>query len=205
VRLVLALKLGRAIANDLALNLAGEVLRRLGLALALVLPLVLLSLLALPLAGLPVLLPPVALHLLGGLLAAVTPGLRRQGLALLGLRVPVLVLAFIAEFFLFLNTGPLNAALIGCVPANLRSTSIAVNVLFIHAFGDAISPYLMGGISDLLGPRLAGTMLGETPEAAGLRLAIALTAVPLVFGGMWLLRGATALDRHPGGLSERDE
>lgn len=125
-------------------------------------------------------------------------------MALLGVTTPVLLLAFVAEFFLFLNTGPLNAALIGCVPANLRAMSIAVNVLFIHALGDAISPYLMGWISDLFGPGLAGTMLGATPEAAGLRLAIALTSVPLVCGGLWLLRGAAALDRHPEGLAARE-
>jgi MFS family permease len=125
-------------------------------------------------------------------------------MALLGLTTPVLMLAFVAEFFLFLNTGPLNAALIGCVPANLRAMSIAVNVLFIHALGDAISPYLMGWVSDLFGPALAGTMLGDTPEAAGLRLAIALSSVPLLLGGLWLLRGAAVLDRHPEGLSARD-
>jgi MFS transporter, Spinster family, sphingosine-1-phosphate transporter len=125
-------------------------------------------------------------------------------MALLGATLPVLILAFVAEFFLFLNTGPLNAALVGCVPANLRAMSIAVNVLFIHAFGDAISPYLMGWMSDGFGPALAGSFLGATPEAAGLRLAIALTSVPLVFGGLWLLRGAAAIDRHPQGLSAVD-
>lgn len=125
-------------------------------------------------------------------------------MALLDVRAPVLMLAFVAEFFLFLNTGPLNAALIGCVPANLRAMSIAVNVLFIHLLGDAISPYLMGSISDTLGPALAGTMLGATAEEAGLRLALALSSAPLLFGGLWLLRGAAVLDRHPGGLAARD-
>ena len=116
----------------------------------------------------------------------------------------VLAAAFVAEFFLFLNTGPLNAALVGCVPANLRASSIAVNVLFIHALGDAISPYLMGTLSDLSGSRLAGGLLGASPETAGLRLAIVVTAVPLVIGGLWLLRGAGRLDDHPQGLAARD-
>ncbi|MFO7563698.1 MAG: MFS transporter [Enhygromyxa sp.] len=125
-------------------------------------------------------------------------------MALLDARAPVLMLAFVAEFFLFLNTGPLNAALLGCVPAQLRAMSIAVNVLFIHLLGDAISPYLMGWISDTLGPGLAGTILGATPEAAGLRLALALGSGPLLIGGLWLLRGAAVLDRHPGGLAARE-
>ncbi len=125
-------------------------------------------------------------------------------LALFGLPTPVLILAFVAEFFLFINTGPLNAALVGCVPANLRASSIAVNVLLIHMLGDAISPYLMGAISDALGPALAGGLMGATADAAGLRLAIALCSVPLVFGGLWLLRGAGELDRHPQGLEAYD-
>lgn len=125
-------------------------------------------------------------------------------MALLDVRLAVLVLAFFAELFLFLNTGPLNAALIGCVPANLRAMSIAVNVLFIHLLGDAISPFLMGWVSDQFGPSLAGGFWGATPEAAGLRLALALSSGPLLLGGLWLLRGAGVLDRHPGGLAARD-
>ena len=62
-------------------------------------------------------------------------------------------------------TGPLNAALVGCVPANLRASSIAINVLFIHMFGDAISPYLMGAMSDALGPGLAQASLNRCKDA----------------------------------------
>jgi MFS family permease len=58
---------------------------------------------------------------------------------------------FFAEFFLFLNTGPLNAVLVGCVPAEVRATAMAVNILFIHAFGDALSPPLIGVLSDHFG------------------------------------------------------
>lgn len=125
-------------------------------------------------------------------------------MALLDLRLAVLVLAFVAEFFLFLNTGPLNAALVGCVPANLRASSMAINVFMIHALGDALSPWLMGVGSRELGPGLVGT-LGASAEAAGLRLAIAVLAVPLVIGGLWLLRGAARLDREPHGLLAIDE
>ena len=101
----------------------------------------------------------------------------------------VFALAFAAEFFLFLNTGPLNAALVGCVGPSLRSTAVAVNVLFIHALGDAISPPLMGATSDLVGG-----------GADGLGIAIAATAVPLVIGGLVLIRGARRIDELPGGL-----
>jgi predicted MFS family arabinose efflux permease len=120
-------------------------------------------------------------------------------MAMLDLRLAVLALAFVAEFFLFLNTGPLNAALVGCVPANLRASSMAINVFLIHALGDALSPWLMGVGSRELGPGLVGT-LGDSAQEAGLRLAIAVLALPLVIGGLWLLRGATRLDGEPEGL-----
>jgi MFS family permease len=55
---------------------------------------------------------------------------------------------FLAEFFLFLNTGPLNAVILGCVPAQIRATAMAVNIFFIHVLGDAISPAIIGAISD---------------------------------------------------------
>lgn len=125
-------------------------------------------------------------------------------MALVGDLHSALAFAFVAEFFLFLNTGPLNAALVGCVPANLRASSIAINVLFIHMFGDALSPWLMGAMSDGLGPSLAGGMLGATAETAGLRLALFVAGVAPALGGIWLLRGAAMLDRHPQGLGARE-
>lgn len=125
-------------------------------------------------------------------------------MALVGTREAVLVLSFVAEFFLLLNTGPLNAALVGCVPANLRASSVAINVFFIHACGDAISPFLMGLVSDGFGPMLAGGVLGATAETAGLRLALSLAAIVPALGGVWLLAGARRIDNHPGGLAGAD-
>ncbi|MDR3772922.1 MAG: MFS transporter [Terracidiphilus sp.] len=59
--------------------------------------------------------------------------------------IPVL---FITEFFLFLNTGPLNAAIVNSVSAPVRATAISLNLLFIHLFGDTFSPTIIGAISD---------------------------------------------------------
>ncbi len=53
-----------------------------------------------------------------------------------------------AEFFLLLNTGPLNAAVVNSVGAHIRSSAIAVNLFTIHLLGDAFSPTLIGWISD---------------------------------------------------------
>lgn len=69
---------------------------------------------------------------------------------------------FLAEFFLFLNTGPLNTVIINITPPAIRAMAFAVNIFFIHALGDAISPTILGRLSDLWGLRAA---LLSTPLA----------------------------------------
>lgn len=72
---------------------------------------------------------------------------------------------FAAEFFLFLNTGPLNAAIVNAVSAPVRATAISLNLFFIHCFGDAFSPTIIGAISD---------------HAKSLRIGLGATLVSLV-------------------------
>ncbi len=55
---------------------------------------------------------------------------------------------FLGEFFILLNTAPLNAALVNSVDARIRATAVAVNVFTFHLLGDAFSPTIMGYISD---------------------------------------------------------
>ena len=62
---------------------------------------------------------------------------------------------FFAEFFLFLNTGPLNTVIVNVIHPTQRSTAFAVNIFFIHALGDAVSPTILGVCSDLWGLRNA--------------------------------------------------
>ena len=78
----------------------------------------------------------------------------------MGLAIPTMIVAiyvagpamfpaiFVTEFVLFLNNGPLNAAIVNSVAAPIRATAIAVNLFIIHLLGDAFSPALMGWISD---------------------------------------------------------
>jgi MFS transporter, Spinster family, sphingosine-1-phosphate transporter len=106
----------------------------------------------------------------------------------------IFAVVFVAELLLFLNTGPLNAALVGCVPPQMRGAAFAANILCIHAFGDALSSTLLGVISDAATP-----VLGS--EAAGLSLAVAATAIPVAIGGLVLLRGARWIARQPDGMS----
>ena len=58
---------------------------------------------------------------------------------------------FVAEFFLFLNTGPLNTVILNVTSPAIRAMAFAVNIFFIHALGDAISPSILGWLSDQWG------------------------------------------------------
>ena len=62
---------------------------------------------------------------------------------------------FMAEFFLFLNTGPLNTVIINVTNPAVRAMAFAVNIFFIHALGDAVSPSFLGWLSDQWGLRSA--------------------------------------------------
>lgn len=81
---------------------------------------------------------------------------------------------FAAEFFLFLNTGPLNTAIVNSVSAPVRATAISVNLFCIHAFGDTFSPAIIGAISD----------------RSNLSMGLGSTLVTLVLSSVILLAGA---------------
>ena len=66
-----------------------------------------------------------------------------------------MVAIFIAEFFLFLNTGPLNTVILNVTAPGIRAMAFAVNIFFIHALGDAVSPSILGWCSDQWGLRNA--------------------------------------------------
>ena len=60
----------------------------------------------------------------------------------------------VAVFLIFLGTGPVNAATLNAVPANLRATAMAGQLFALHVFGDMFSPKLIGFISDRANLRL---------------------------------------------------
>ena len=64
-----------------------------------------------------------------------------------------------AVFFIFLGTGPVNAATLNAVPAGLRATAMAGQLFAIHVLGAAFSPKIIGAISDRSNLRLG---LGAT-------------------------------------------
>ena len=68
-------------------------------------------------------------------------------LAMLKLPFPYAwVAVFGAVFFLFFNTGPANTALANVTSPAMRATAFAINIFLIHAFGDALSPPLIGWV-----------------------------------------------------------
>jgi MFS family permease len=57
------------------------------------------------------------------------------------------ILMFGALFFIFFNTGPANTALANVSLPSVRATAFALNILVIHALGDAIAPPLLGAVA----------------------------------------------------------
>ncbi|MFE8601631.1 spinster family MFS transporter [Archangium violaceum] len=92
---------------------------------------------------------------------------------------PMFAIIFLAQFFIFLNSGPINAAIVNGVPPAFRAFAMGLNVLFIHMLGDAISPTAIGKVADL----------------SSLSFAIELNALPVLLGGLSLLM-AGKLFRH---------
>jgi MFS family permease len=75
-----------------------------------------------------------------------------------------------ALFCLFLNYGPLNAAMVNVLPAHLRARGLGLHTTTIHLFGDAWSPLLIGLASDAVGLRLPVLATGLLVGISGLLL-----------------------------------
>ena len=94
---------------------------------------------------------PKALYLIpaiGSLLAIPPAVVCFFGLRLFGTRAFTLPSLGLAIFLIFLGTGPVNAASINPVRPEIRATALAGQLLLIHALGDAISPTIIGAVSD---------------------------------------------------------
>jgi MFS family permease len=85
-----------------------------------------------------------------------------------------------AIFFMFLNTGPTNTVLANVTAPNIRATAFAINIFLIHALGDAISPTLIGVLSDRTG---------------SMTNAFLLVGIAMVVAGVVWLVGARYLDQ----------
>lgn len=90
---------------------------------------------------------------------------------------------FGAVFFLFFNTGPSNAILANVTPPAIRASAFALNILLIHALGDAISPTLLGGI------------IGDSDGGTHWNVAFVIVAIVMAGAGALWLWGARFLAR----------
>jgi MFS family permease len=83
----------------------------------------------------------------------------------------------LALFLVFLGSGPVNAATVNAVPASVRATALAGQILFIHLIGDAPAPTLIGAVSDRtdlsvgLGATLIALLFGAAIFFLGARFA----------------------------------
>jgi MFS family permease len=81
------------------------------------------------------------------------------------------IMMFVAVFFLFFNTGPSNTALANVTDPSVRATAFALNILIIHALGDAAAPPLIGAVADRTNMSVAFLVV---------------SAMMLVAGALWL-------------------
>ncbi len=127
----------------------------------------------------------------------------------------VILWLFLAQAFLFANTGPSNAVIANVVAPNMRATAFAISTFAIHFLGDVWSPMLMGWVSDYCGkPDTMASGIGQflrTLDAVPVEIKDAQTGlvertnlaagmlivIPAIFlGGVVLLAGARHLPRE---------
>jgi len=85
---------------------------------------------------------------------------------------------FVAIFFLFFNTGPSNTALANVTAPSIRATAFAVNILIIHALGDALAPPLIGAVADRTNMNVAFLVVSATMLFAGVLWLIGVKYLP---------------------------
>jgi MFS family permease len=86
--------------------------------------------------------------------------------------VAPVVLVGAAQFFLWCYNGPINTLIANSTDAAMRARAFSLSILCIHLLGDAISPPILGAVSDATG---------------NLTLAVGIVPVMLLAGaGVWL-------------------
>jgi len=74
---------------------------------------------------------------------------------------------FVTLVLLFVNIGPLNAAMANVLPAELRASGFALTTMLMHLLGDAASPWLIGEVSDRIGLEIPVLVTGCLLTVAG--------------------------------------
>jgi hypothetical protein len=116
---------------------------------------------------------------------------------------------FAAVTLLFVSNAPFHAILLESVPTHVRAMAVALNIVVIHAFGDAISRALVGVLSDSLKEghfaalSALASALGIESQRQHLTTALLIAPFALVVSTALFFLGAR-LQKRDGG-SMRDE
>jgi MFS family permease len=103
---------------------------------------------------------------------------------------------FFAVMFLFTNNAPFHAILVGSVSPLVRATAVALNIVFIHVFGDVQSRFGVGILSDLLKDGGGGPlgsfarMIGVDPTVQHMSAALIVAPVALFVSAFFFFWGA---------------
>lgn len=124
--------------------------------------------------------------------AAMLLGFAPMAVALWGPPSATFPAIFIGEFMLFLNTGPLNAAIVNSVSAKIRARALAISIFTLHLLGDVPSPQLIGYISE----RTHSLQKGFIPAL----VATALSGIVLLYGARFAPVFAKNPERSEGTL-----
>jgi MFS family permease len=83
-------------------------------------------------------------------------------------------------FLIFVNTGPTNTIIANVIPARMRASAFAFNILVIHTLGDAFSPMVIGFI--------AGHTRSDVHPHGNMNAGFAVVGAAFVVAGvLWIL------------------
>lgn len=106
------------------------------------------------------------------------------------------VLIGLALFLIFLSTGPTNTIIANVTHPALRANAYGLNILIIHALGDAISPRVIGQVRDATNSSHSTSLWPSLAQPGGnMTLAFGLVGLAILVSGVLWLLGARHLQR----------
>jgi MFS family permease len=131
----------------------------------------------------------------------ITLGLSSVALAvavMAGSRETFWIFVAAAVFLLFCNSGPLNAAILNVSMPAVRATAFAITIFTIHLLGDALSPLVIGWMSDQF--RTKGI---ASTEAQSLQYAFLVAPPVMLIGSVILILFAKHYPRDVDAVEKR--
>lgn len=113
---------------------------------------------------------------------------------------------FFAVLLLFISNAPFHAILVNSVPTLVRATAVALNIVIIHTFGDAISRAAVGVLSDslkaggLANLALLARAVGIDSSRQHLSAALLIAPIALLISTLFFFWGARAQKKRSGSV-----